>query len=242
MATLDQTIKEIINAYNFSEEEVIPIIESILRYTLMEYLKKDVDVFFKRNGVEAYLYRDGLSGTYPEKVDFSRFSSRFYRSLYNNLRYYLELKKKAAEFEIVRVLQGKLVGGYVLEKFSDKYTIKLVEHPFEDLEAVFERLYWMPKETLLMGEHYFFVCKNVRIVADTMPRLIMYLSRTSIKLPSLMIEKAFYDKERLKTRCDCIKRVVGKFSIVRCKTKIPRDIVSWVSLNLNNEKVIVTRW
>lgn len=240
---LKQVIKEIVDEYRFSEKEDInPLLESILRYTMMEYLGKDVDVFINGNGIDAYLYRDGLSGTYPERVDFSRLGEGFYRRLYKNLKYYFELKKKTLQFEIVRGLQGKLVGGYIIEKLDDRYRVRLTEQPFEDLEVVLERDYWIPKEVLLVGEHYFFLCKNIRVVADLLPRLVMYLSRTSIRLPALLLEKAFYEDVGAKTKCVCLKRVVGKFSFVKCKTKMAGKHIKWVSRNLNNEKIIVSRF
>lgn len=182
-----------------------------------------------------------MSGTYAEKVDFDRLGKGFYQALQYNLKYYFELKKKSLQFEVIRPLQGQMVGGYVLEKLKDRYRIKLVEHPFEDLDVILERRYWIPRERLLIGEHYFFVCRKIRIVAGVLPRLLMCLSRTSIKLPALMIERAFKEKFEITTKCECLKRVVGKFSFIRCKTSIPEEIIKWTSRNLNNEKIIVSR-
>lgn len=239
---LNQIIKEITDAYNFPVDDINSLLESVLKYTLMEQLKKDVDVFLDKEGVEAYLYRDSLDGTRAERVDFSRLNKDFYRKLYQNLKYYLELRKKSLELEIVRTLQGRLVGGYILEKFNDRYTVRLAEHPLDDLEVVIERRYWIPGETMLIGEHYFFLCRKVRVIAGVLPRLVMFLSRTSINLPALLLEVAFREKTGMKTKCKCIKRVAGKFSFLKCKTRVSEDLIRWVSRNLNNEKIIISKF
>lgn len=241
---LNTAIKEITDAYSFPKEDISGLLESVLKYSLMTYLNKDADVFVDDNGsnIDAYLYMDNLAGTYAEKVDWSRLSKEFYRQLYYNLRYSLELKKKNLELEQISNLAGGVVEGYIQEKSKDMCTVGLLDDTIpDDAEVIIEKRYWIPKESLKVGEHYFFLCRKVRVVQGVMPRLTVFLSRTSIRLPALLIEKAFQE-DGLKARCVCVKRVAGRFSVVKCKTKVPENIKKWVSMSLNNEKIIAIRW
>ena len=239
---LPKAIKEITNAYNFTQEDMSMLVENTLRYSLMSYLHKDADVYIDNNTIDAYIYNDNPSGTYAVKVDWAKLSKRFYRTLYHNLRYFLELKKRNLELEQVSGLAGSVVEGYIQEKFKDRCTVRLINDTIpDDAEVIIEKRYWIPKETLIAGEHYFFLCRKVRVVEGITPRLVVFLSRTSIRLPALLIEKAFLE-DGLRTRCVCVKRVIGRFSVVKCKTKVPESIENWVSIALNNEKIITMRW
>lgn len=236
---ITDVVKQLSETYEIDKREVIPIVESTIRKSLILYFGLDADVHYNSSGFDIYAYNGDAE---PVKLDLNRASRKFIAFLKKQLTERFLIEKALSDYNAIRHLQGNLAGGYLLERLNNYYLIKLNDMPFETKNVLPYR-YKIPKESLKFNEHYFFVASRIRVEKiDGKFELVVYLSRTSKKLPELLFQKAVEEKTGVNIDCRCTERVSGVYSIVKTKVRIPKEIVSFVRENLNGERIILKRW
>ena len=238
MGKITEAVKQLSEAYEINERDITPIIESVIKRSIASYYGKDADVYFNGEGYEIYVYSNGDT---PIKLDLNKTSEKFIAFLKKQLTNRFLIEKTLSGYNAVKHLQGSLIGGYILEKVNGYYLVKLNGMPFET-KNILPLRYKILNEQLRFNEFYFFLVSKIEIVKTNYSLdLVTYLSRTSKKFPALLLQKAIEEKTGVNIDCECVKRVVGKFSVLKTNIRVPKEIVLFVQENLNNEKIIVKR-
>lgn len=235
---ITDVVRQLGETYGIDEKDVIPIVESTIRESIISYYGLDADVHCEDGGFKIYAYN---SEAEPVKLDLNRAGKKFVAFLKRRLTERFQIEKALSDYNAVRHLQGNLVGGYLLEKHHNYCLIKLNDTPFET-KNVLPLRYKIPREALKFNEHCFFIVSKIRIERNSGKfELVVYLSRTSKKLPELLLQKAVEEKTGVNIDCRCTKRVSGVYSILETKVRVPGEIVSFVRENLNGERIILKR-
>lgn len=238
MGKITDIMKQLSEAYKISEKDVIPIVESAIKHSIFSYYGKDADVYYNGDEYEIITYNNE---SMPIKLDLNKTSKKFIAFLKKHLTNRLLIEKVLSDYKSIRHLQGDLVDGYVLENVNDYYSIKLNNMP-SDVKGILLLRHRIPNEQLRFNEFYFFLASKIGIVKSSYGLdLVVYLSRISKRLPALLLQKAVAEKTGVNIDCECIKRVVGKFSVLKTKIDIPKDFVLFVQENLNGERIIIRR-
>ena len=238
MSKIAEVIEQLIETYRISKEDIIPIIESVIKHSITSYYGKDADVYYNGEEYEITIYNGEAM---PTKLNLNKTSKNFIAFLRKQLTDRLLIEKTLSNYRAIRHLQGSLVGGYMLEKVKGYYLIKLNDIPFET-KNILPLTHIIPNEQLKFNEFCFFLVSKIDVVKNNHALdLLVYLSRISKNLPVLLLQKAVEERTGVNIDCKCVKRVVGKFSILKTKIRLPNGIINFVQENLNGEKVIVRR-
>ena len=238
MGKITEAVKQLSEAYGINERDITPIIESVTKRSIASYYGKDADVYCNGEEYEVIIYNNEVM---PTKLNLNKTGKKFIAFLKKQLTNRLLIEKTLSNYNTVKHLQGSLIGGYMLEKVQGHYIVKLHDIPVE-VRGILPLRRKIPNEQLKLNEFYFFLITKIDFIKNGQSvGLVAYLSRTSKKLPVLLLQKAVEEKTGVNIDCECVKRVVGKFSILKTKVRIPKEIVLFVQENLNNEKIVIKR-
>ena len=233
-----EIVRQLSDMYEINEADVIPIVETTIRKSIILYFGRDTDVHYDGGGFEIYTYNGEAK---PVQLNLNDASKKFIAFLKKQLINRFLIEKALIKYNAIKHMQGTLADGYLLERMKGYFLIKLNDMPFET-KNILSCMYKIPHELLKFNEHYFFIVSKIKVVKVSYKfDLVVYLSRISKKLPKLLLQKAIEEKTGVNIDCKCIERVAGKHSVIKTKTKIPREIILFVQENLNNEKIIIKR-
>jgi len=234
-----RTIAQLSEAYGIDKDAVVSIVELIIRESIFAYFGKDSQVCCDDGEIKIYVY-DGDGRFQP--FDLNKASKDFIVYLKKRLVERFSFEKASRKYHAVKRLRRALVGGYPVGKANGYYLVKLTDMPF-DVKGVMLDIHAIPGERLKLFEYYFFTFLKAKSVQIGLKYdLAVYLSRTSIRLPELLLQKAVEENAGVNIDCRCVKRVAGRYSIIQLletRVKIPKKVISYVQENLNNEKVII---
>lgn len=233
-----EIVRQLSDMYEINESDVIPIVETTIRKSIILYFGRDTDVHYDGSEFEIYTYNGEAK---PTQLNLNDASKKFISFLKRQLIDRFLIEKALTEYNAIKHIQGTLVDGYLLERMKGYCLIKLNDMPFKTKNILSYR-YKIPRESLKFNEHYFFIVSKIKVVRISYKfELVVFLSRTSKKLPNLLLQKVIEEKTGVNIDCKCTERVAGKHSVIKTKTKIPREIILFVQENLNNEKIIIKR-
>ncbi len=229
-------VEQLSETYEIDKDTVVSIVELVIRESIFSYFGKDSQVYYDNGEIKIYVY-DGNNQSQP--FDLNSANEEFITYLRKQLTERFLFKKTSRNYNAIKHLRHTLVGGYPVEKMNGHYLVKLNDMLF-DTKNILPYRYTISKEQLKLAEYYFFIVLRVQFAKIGLKfDLTVYLSRTSSKLPELLLQKAVEEDTGVNIDCKCVERVPGKYSILETKVKIPKKIVSYVQENLNNEKVII---
>ena len=159
------------------------------------------------------------------------------RLVEHNVIYALNKERISREYQTLKILRGKMVEGAVDRHWPNgdlRVRIELTKHfNTETVYARFPLIYQTTRKEELSAYSngdglYFYVVRLSVVEENSMPRVDIYVSRTSRKLPE-MIMRQWLETENLPVEVECQKRVCGAFSILSVSNRVPiaaRDSVS----------------
>lgn len=239
---LESLCREVAENYRLRPEEARKLLERILSESLTEVLGKHVIVYFSGGSLSIYRETggDGAKGLEP-------FSPRLLRKdVVRRCRYLVEaeLQKRRAIFEhgYLLALRGSVVRG-VIDRVRDDGALSVLFYVDElfncrEITATCPLSQQPPEErgAYTVGDPLFFFVSKVRLIGREMHfKVDVQLSRTSMRLPELLLKMKSEIKE-----IRCVRRVAGSMSVVVAGERLPREAITAVAAELGER--IKVRW
>lgn len=174
---------DLYDKYGLSEEEVEDCLKRAIEY-----------VFTKKHGAFGFFL----------DIDFNKLSTRTINVIKRKFINELKIQKTIDEYQHIKHITGTLVGGWIsrigdrfisvsLDSLDDMYMNRL-----SGRQGIYPLMYQPKPERgrYKQGDYHFFyvVSAETMLTNKNQPKINITLSRTSIKLPALIIQKQLNDE------------------------------------------------
>jgi len=224
-------IEDLCEKYNIDMQTAIDCINNAIQ----SYVKNTALIISKNNGnIDMSAFR--LSDF--KKVDLTAFDKDKIHKISKLLRYYLNIAKYQSLYNNYKYVMGKLVFGNIISETDAGYIIDLDRNYLFNIPAGTKSLYplqFQPvseKKTYKGGDYLVFTINSIKRTLNGNMEFI--LSRTSVKLPALIIANEL-KIDNIKT----ILRIPGVITKLKTEFSIPQKTIDYAKELLRGENIYV---
>jgi len=236
-------MRDLGDKYNLQDEMVGDCLKRAIEQVL-ENTHRTVELFLEsENKISIYIYKHGMITDFKEKIDFNKLSVKTIRAIKRKLINELVIQKTANEYQNIKHTHtiGSLTGGYIDNIKTNPISVAIDGIPGR---LGLYPLIYQPKHErgkYRRGDYYYFYVSLVKTVMTNknIPGISIILSRTSIKLPALIIQKQITNEGINMLKITCVKRHAGLYSIIKTSSRIPEKVLKYTSKELGGEKIYV---
>ncbi len=239
MQNIIEPIRQIGDLYNIENNELKDIVEISFRESILSFYGCDSDVYYDNNNLEVFIYKEPNNA--PIKLNLENIPQNFIWVFKKRLLNRLALIKESSLYNAIKHIRGNIIDGYLSEKKDTYYIVTMPNIP-QEIVGILRYSDRISNEYPQFNKHYFFSVLKVEIIYFAgKPKLSVFLSRKNKRLVEKLTEKTFYEEEGISLNCKCIRRMPGKYALIKTNMRIPNKVVEYVSQNLNNEKIAIRR-
>lgn len=222
--------------YGLDEDAVREAVRQAVSGVLAEAYGCEVEAHWKGESLDVWRIEESGGDLRIAKI--YRIPRRLFRRVVDAVEMELKKTRILQAYEGLRYCTGTVVRGYVSHIFKDRI---IVDIPNSEFTGFCHISHQPPSERgrYLTGDYIsFYVLKAVPVLRDTVPDVEIHLSRTSIKLPELLLKDELHALNREDIKVKCIKRISGAYSLIRASARCPVEAIRSVSEELR-ERVVV---
>ncbi len=240
MQKLTELVHDLSDKYNLQDETVKDCLKRAIERVLGN-ARRTVEVFLEdEDEISIYVY--GRNITDPvRKMNFDRLSAKTIRAIKRKLTNELVMQKIVSEYQNIKHIIGNLTGGYIYDVKTNPISVMIDGIP--DKLGLYPLMYQPKHERgrYRRGDYYYFHISSVKtvMVNKNIPKISIILSRTSKKLPELIIQKLMAEEGIDMFRVTCVKRHAGLYSIIKTSSRIPEKVLKYTSEKIGGERIYV---
>jgi hypothetical protein len=228
---------DLLKKYNLPENQATDAIESAISRVLSKAFGTDIFVLIQ-DSLEILSLPNPDSPIHP--IDTASIPRQLQRQVRFQIQRELEKRQALREVETLSALRGRPVTGEIRHISSNGETTVALE--MEDhfrrlaLTGVCPACHLPPSErqTLAVGAMKTFLVTSVLpVMKNGRAKVLIRLSRTTKALPEALLKERT-DEPSIR----CVRRIVGAFSEIETKRKLPREVIRAVGNELK-ERIIV---
>lgn len=240
MCRLSELIHDIGDKYDLRDEVIEDCMKKAINCVFAD-TQTTVELFLEnKSEISIYMYRPRTG--FETKMSINKMSVRTVNAIKRKFEKELMIQKTIKEYQGIKHIMGTLLGGYIYDVKDDFISVMIDGIP--DTLA-FYPLRYQPKHErsrYRRGDYYFFYILSVYTVMTDKktPKVNIILSRASIKLPALIIQKQLNDEGlNMFKKIKCVKRQAGLYSVIKTNNRIPKQLLEYTSQELGGEKIYV---